>query len=296
MTHKELTLKEIYQTDKKIVSLEFFPPRNEDDLPSTFSLMESLAQYPIGFMSVTYGAMGNTRSLTREMVSFIHHRLQVPSVAHLTCVNHSVSDIDNILDGLAAWGIKNVLALRGDPPKGQKGFVPHPEGFSSALELTQHINQRGEFSVAVAGYPEVHPDADSPQDDIEYLAKKVRAGADLVITQLFFSPEVYFSFVEKARGLGITVPIVPGIMPIRNLKQLDKIVRMCGATIPPDLRKALGELQGRSKEIERFGIQYGTQLCQDLLKGGAPGIHFFTLNRSRQVQEIIRNLEDWIRS
>jgi len=285
-----MSFTDLYSCPEPVLSLEFFPPKREEDLQKTFEMMRDLSGLNPHFMTVTYGAGGGTRVLTRQMVSFIHHTLHVPAIAHLTCVDHSVRQVDAILDTFRAAGVKHVLALRGDPPGRSGRFEKHPEGFGSALELAAHIKARGDFSIAVAGYPEKHVEALSQHDDLLYLKRKVDAGAELVITQLFFDPAVYFRFVRSAREIGIGVPIVPGIMPIGSVSQIQRFTTMCGATIPAELAARLAPLQDNAPAVIDFGISHAVQMCRELLAGGAPGIHLYTLNRSLQARPIIEQL------
>jgi methylenetetrahydrofolate reductase (NADPH) len=281
------SFKQIFNEGKKVISLEFFPPKKEESLPVTEALMTELALYAPDFMTVTYGAGGGTREYSKRLVSYIRNTLEIPSVAHLTCVGHSRDELMDIVSGLKEEGVEHILALRGDPPMGEDSFTMHPEGFACARDLAQFLRAIGGLSLAVAGYPEVHQDAKSPEDDISYLKSKVDAGAEVIITQLFFEPEVYFSFCEKASAAGIQVPIVPGIMPVQNVSQLERFTGMCGASIPSDLHAELKKIKDDSEAVVEFGTKYAINQIKTLLKGGAPGVHLYTLNKSMQVISIL---------
>lgn len=281
---------EIYQSKRYVYSLEFFPPKKSEELNKTLELVEKMAKLQPDYMTVTYGAAGGTRDLTKKITSHIANELAVPAVAHLTCVGHTQDEIDRLLDEYHQIGIKHILALRGDPPKESNSFRPVEGGFHCARDLASHIQQRGDFSIAVAGYPETHQDATSPEEDLKYLAQKVDAGGEIVLTQLFFDVSVYRAFTERAKSIGITAPIVPGIMPISNVGQVKRFTSLCGATIPDALMRNLEEIAEDKEEVVRFGTEYALQLCHDLLETGAPGIHFYTLNRSKQVAQILQQL------
>lgn len=285
-----MNFQEIYQTQSKVLSFEFYPPRNISDIEDTKRLMSDLTQSSPDLMTVTYGAGGGTREQTRELVRYIKNDLNTTAVSHITCVGHSREEIKNLLNRLLDAGVKNVLALRGDPPKGQLDFVPHPDGFTNSRDLCKFIRELGQFSIAVAGYPETHKDAKSAEADLEFLKEKVNAGAELIFTQVFFDPEIYFRFVEKAKKIGITVPIVPGVMPVSNFSQLKKFTSMCGSSIPQDLSSSLETLKDQPEDMLKFGIDYAIRQCERLLRNGAPGIHLYTLNKSTQIWPIVSTL------
>lgn len=281
-----MSFKEIFNTDKKVLSFEFFPPKQLEDLDYTRRLITKLARLTPDFMTVTYGAGGGTRELTETLTAFIADELGIKSVAHLTCVGHAREEIDQVLQGLQARKIRHILALRGDPPQG-KVFSASSSAFSCARDLVTHIFNQKNFSLAVAGYPETHQNAKSPEADIEYLKSKVDAGAEVVITQLFFSASMYFDFVERCRQAGITVPIHPGLMPINNVEQVERFTNMCGASIPPKIHNRLHQLKSDPDAVKNYGIELAIELGEELLDGGAPGIHFYTLNRSKQIFQIM---------
>ncbi len=270
-------------------SFEFFPPKDEEGVARLFETVAELRRYRPTYVSVTYGAGGSTRHLTVDLVRRIKAELGLEAMAHLTCVGASRSELDEVLQLLALAGIENVLPLRGDPPKGESHFVRHPEGFGHASELAQHIQSKHDFCLAGACYPEKHPEAASLEADMLQLKKKVDAGVSFLITQLFFDNADYFSFVERARAAGIDVPIVAGIMPITNTAQVKRFTQLCGARIPDALLAKL-ETTDEPAAVRAIGVEHATAQCRELLAAGAPGIHFYTLNRSLATREILDNL------
>lgn len=241
---------------------------------------------------MTYGAGGSTRAKTVQLVSKIKNEIGIEAVAHLTCVGHTESELDGILNELLAEGIENVLALRGDPPKGQDRFIAVRGGFSHADELVSFIRGRFDLSIGVAGYPEKHPEAASIDDDVENLARKVSNGADYVVTQLFFSNDDYFRFVDRARARGVGVPIIPGIMPVTDTDQVKRFTSLCGARLPQDLLTRLEGAGADKAAVGRIGVEHATAQCEDLLRRGAPGVHFYTLNKSDATREVFRLLRE----
>lgn len=286
-----LCFSELYNQKKKVYSFEFFPPKQESDLRSTKDLIGRMSELSPDFMTVTYGAGGGTRARTSELTSYIVNELHCPAAAHITCVYHTIPEIDSILDELAKSGVKHVVALRGDPSHSRPANEVLFPGFDCARDLTKHIKNRGDFCIAVAGYPETHPTAASREADLVYLAEKVACGAEIVITQLFFDPDFYFSFVEEARRAGVDVPIVPGVLPITTARQLDSLTEKCGASIPESLRRDLDRLGEDAAAVAEFGLKHAVDLCEKLMAGGAPGIHFYTLNKSSQVEGVLRVLK-----
>jgi methylenetetrahydrofolate reductase (NADPH) len=277
--------------EKPVFSFEFFPPKTEAGDRALLATISELKTLAPDYVSVTYGAGGSTRDRTVELVRYIKNDLGIEAMAHLTCVGASREELSRVLDRLEQAGIENVIALRGDPPLGEDGFSPHPEGLSYATELVSLIReQRRPFCVAGACYPEKHLESVSFDADLGHLREKVDAGAEFLITQLFFDNALYFDFVEKARGVGISVPIVAGIMPITNLAQIERFTQRCGATIPEVLHARLEPYRDDPDTVEKLSVDYSIAQCRDLIGRGAPGIHFYTLNRSRATRDILSAL------
>ena len=270
-----------------VFSFEFFPPKTPEAVERLYDTARRLKALQPTFVSVTYGAGGSTRQMTVDLVTRMKRELGLETMAHLTCVGHTKEELAEVLDELAAGGIENVLSLRGDPPKGQTHFVRPAGGFGYAQELTRFIKGRYAFCVAGAAYPETHTEAPDPETDLRHLKEKVESGAEFLITQLFFEPDLYFRFVERARATGIDVPIIPGIMPVTNVAQIHRFTSMCGATIPSSLRDLLDRAKDDEAAVIAVGVEWGRDQARRLLEGGAPGIHFYTLNRSHSSQMIL---------
>jgi methylenetetrahydrofolate reductase (NADPH) len=269
-------------------SFEFFPPKTDEGTANLLKTLEDLAPLEPGFVSVTYGAGGSTRDKTVELVTRIKQSTGIEAMAHLTCVGHTREELRDILGRLAAAKIDNVLPLRGDPPQGQKEFIPAEGGFSHATELVQFIRDEDfNFCLGGACYPEGHVETASRDDDLRHLKAKVDAGLDFLITQLFFDNAFYFDFVERARRAGINIPIVPGIMPITNYEQVQRFTRMCGATVPMRLGLQLERVKDQPDAVVQLGVAHATVQCMELLARGVPGIHFYTLNKSPATRMIV---------
>jgi methylenetetrahydrofolate reductase (NADPH) len=290
---------ELLESRRPVFSFEFFPPKSDEGRRTLESTLEVLKEDSPDYVSMTYGAGGSTRNATVELTRWIKHDLGIEAMAHLSCVGEPRERLAEILDQIQRAGLENVLALRGDPPRGKSEWQPHPGGLSYSVELIRLIRERSDLCVGAACFPEIHPDAPDRRSDLRYAREKQEAGAAFLITQLFFDNELYFDFVEEARAAGIRVPIIPGIMPITNLSQIKRFTEMCGASIPDELER---QLNGRAEDPEavaELGVAYATLQCSDLLARGAPGIHFYTLNRSpatRAILAALRAAHPWTRA
>jgi len=281
---------DILKQDKPAFSFEFFPPKDNDGFDQLFETIDNLKSWDPAFVSVTYGAGGSTRSKTIDLVGRIKKEIGLESMAHLTCVGHSSDEILKVLESIKEQNVDNVLALRGDPPAGETNFTKPDHGFGYAEELVQFIRERFSFCIGVAGYPEGHPECSNREEDLVHLKKKVLAGASFIVTQLFFDNKYYFDFVASLRKIGVDVPVIPGIMPIVNLKQIKRFTKMCGATVPPELMVRLEKVQDDPESVCQIGIDHAINQCEKLLMQGAPGIHFYTLNRSRATLSVLEGL------
>jgi methylenetetrahydrofolate reductase (NADPH) len=288
----------IANADEPVFSFEFFPPKTDEGEQNLRLALEDLSSFEPDFVSVTYGAGGATRDRTVQLTNWIKQQLGIEAMAHLSCVGSTREELAQILDGIAEAGIENVLALRGDPPRGETEWKAHPGGLHYSTELAALIAQRYPFAVGAACFPEVHPEAPDMAHDLRFLREKVDAGASFLITQLFLDNDLYFHFVEEARAAGIEVPIIPGVMPITNVSQIKTMTGMCGASIPARLLEALEWRAGDPDAVLQLGVAYATLQCAELLARGAPGIHFYTLNRSpatRAILSALKLLRPWVR-
>jgi methylenetetrahydrofolate reductase (NADPH) len=286
-----MRIDEILKTTRPCFSVEFFPPKTEEGHRQLFETVDVFRRLDPAYFSVTYGAGGATRHGTIEICAAIKRDYGVEAMAHLSCVGETVEGLRGILDEIVAAGIQNVLALRGDPPRGQPDFVQPDGGLGSAAELTALISEHyPQLAIGGACFPEVHPEADSLEADLAYLKTKVDNGASFLITQLFFDNRHYFDFVEAAREAGIEVPIIAGVMPITNYEQASRFCKLCEASIPDHLASAMEELGGDHEAEFELGVAHATEQCAELLRSGAPGIHLYALNRAPAVKAILDTL------
>ncbi len=272
---------DLFKGTGPVVSFEFFPPKTPEGTEALYRTVDALKPCNPSFVSVTYGAGGSTRDRTIELVTRIKRDLGMEAMAHLTCVGASRDEIREVLKRLRDGGIENVLALRGDPPKGETEFVPSADGFAYASELVQFIRDEGfDFCVGAACYPEGHVECRDLDRDLEHLIHKASCGVDFLITQLFFDNEYYREFVKRARDAGLDLPIVPGLMPVTNVAQVQRFTQMCGSTIPDELQRRLAIVEDDASAVVATGVLWTARQARNLLAMGAPGVHFYTLNKS----------------
>lgn len=287
---------EILREKRPVFSVEFFPPKTPEGREGLLEAARTLAGLDLDFVSVTYGAGGTTREGTYDITTALKDDLGFEVMAHLSCVGEAVAGLDSTLKRLEEAGVDNVFALRGDPPRGEAGFVQPVGGFGSASELTSHITAHYDFSVGGACFPEVHPEAADLDTDLNYLKTKVEAGAEFLITQLFFDNRVYFDFVDAARAKGIDVPIIAGVIPVTGYAHTKRICELCDASIPAGLERAMVAVEGDPEAEFNLGVAYAAQQAAELLAGGAPGIHFYALNKApatRAVLGALRAAQPW---
>jgi methylenetetrahydrofolate reductase (NADPH) len=279
---------------RPVFSFEFYPPKTPEGDANLRAALDDLKDDEPDYVSVTYGAGGSTREKTIEIVKSVKRDHGIESMAHLSLVGESVDGLRRILDDIAEAGIENVLALRGDPPAGETDWIAHPEGLHYSVELIEMIQRDYDFCVGAACFPEVHPDAPSAEEDLQYLKRKVDAGASFLITQMFFDNHDYFEFVDQARAIGIDVPIIPGIWPVTNYTQIKRIAELCKSRFPDRFQAELEERKDDLDAVADLGVAYATLQCVELLAKGAPGIHFYTLNKSPATRAILAALRSWL--
>ncbi|MEA2481038.1 MAG: methylenetetrahydrofolate reductase [Thermoleophilaceae bacterium] len=280
-------------------SFEFFPPKTDAGMENLWRALTELREDDPTYVSVTYGAGGSTRGRTIDITKRIKSELGIEAMAHFTCVGATTDELRSTLDEMQAAGIENVLALRGDPPQGETEWRQTPGGLQYSTELARLIHENYDFAIGAACFPEVHIASPSLDHDLGVLKEKIAAGVTFVITQLFFDNELYFEFVDKARAAGVDVPIIPGIMPIEGYKQIKRITGMCGAKLPAELERELSIRQEDPDAVRDLGVAYATLQCSELLARGAPGIHFYTLNKSpatRAILAALRAARPWDRA
>ncbi|MDZ7607890.1 MAG: methylenetetrahydrofolate reductase [NAD(P)H] [Cyclobacteriaceae bacterium] len=286
-----MKISNILKAGKPTFSFEFFPPKNFSSVLELGINIGQLMTLDPSFVSVTYGAGGSTQTASFDLIDYINNKIGLPTMAHYTCVNATAQKVKEDLDHLYEKNIRNLILLRGDRPVNDGKSIEFQGDFRHASDLIQFASASDRFCIAAAGYPEAHPESVSLTTDIEYLKLKVDSGAHFVVTQLFFDNAHYFDFVKRAKQAGITVPIIPGIMPITNFKQIKKFSDMCGASIPEQLVHKLDPYQDDLKHTYDIGVDYAIHQCRELLANGAPGLHFYTLNKSRATVDIFTSLK-----
>jgi methylenetetrahydrofolate reductase (NADPH) len=288
-----MKISDILKTTRPTVSFEFFPPKTDEAMTGLLETLSRLHELRPSFATCTYGAGGSTRARTLEVTLKIKQQFKLEAMAHFTCVGQRLNDIDGVLENFAEHGIENVLALRGDRPANlpepPQGWFPD---FKNAVDLIRHLRKHfaEKFSLGCAGYPEKHPEAPDFETDLRRLKAKVDAGADFIITQLYFDNAVFFRFVNHCRDIGITVPIIAGIMPVTNVAQIQKFTAMCGAVIPEQMHIELNPIADDPDAVLRYGVDWSTRQCRELLAANVDGLHFYTLNKSKATRQIVENL------
>jgi methylenetetrahydrofolate reductase (NADPH) len=288
-----MKISDILKITRPTISFEFFPPKNDEAMANLLETLGHLHELRPSFATCTYGAGGSTRARTLEVTLKIKEQFGLEAMAHFTCVGQTLKDIDGVLENFAAHGIENVLALRGDRPGNQpeppEGWFPD---FKNAVDLLRHLRKQFDkaFSLGCAGYPEKHPEAPDFETDLRRLKEKVEAGADFIITQLYFDNKHFFHFVKRCREIGITVPIIAGIMPVTNVAQIKRFTAMCGSVIPGKMLADLDGIADNADLVAQYGIDWSTRQCRELLAAKVDGLHFYTLNKSKATRQIVQNL------
>jgi methylenetetrahydrofolate reductase (NADPH) len=285
------TVRDLIADGRRSFSFEFFPPKDEQGTVQLWRALRELEPLHPTFVSVTYGAGGTTRDRTVDITHRIARETTMVPMAHLTCVGHSRDELRSVIGAYADAGIRNILVLRGDPPGGPgTPWTATPGGLTYATDLVALVRSLGSFSVGVAAFPEGHREAACLEDDVEVLRKKQEAGAQFAITEMFFRASDYFGLIERARAAGVDMPILPGIMPITNLGQIRRMTELSGRDVPAEVVARVSKHEGDPEAVRAAGIEVASELCETLLAGDAPGLHFYTLNRSKATREIYANL------
>ena len=285
-------ISDILKEKERTYSFEFFPPKTEKGRKKLPETAKVFAELGADWFSVTYGAGGSTREATMEIVDELQKKFSVPVMHHFTCVGHSQKELKKILEQMKKRNIRNILALRGDAPEGEESWTPAPDGLEYCYELIKLIRTHGDFfSIGVAGFPEGHVDCPDKETDSKYLKIKIDAGGEFVITQLFFDNKDYFEYLERAKKVGVNVRILPGIIPITNYKTLLRFCKTCGATIPQAVHDIFKPLDGNEEATYKAGVEFAVKQCNDLLEGGAPGLHFYSLNKVEPTREILSKVK-----
>lgn len=292
MRHTLTTIRDAYGAGKFGLSFELFPPKTAEGMTSLDQHVAELVKFRPSFITCTFGAGGSTQDRTLEVIAGVRAKYNVPVATHLTCVGLAAPEIRGYLQRAISQGVDNVVALRGDPPRGETAFKPVAGGFSYANELVAFIRREfAEMGIAVAGYPETHQEAPSPQADLANLKRKVDAGGDAVVTQLFYNNEDFFRFRDRCGELGIDVPIVPGLLPVTNLAQIQRIASLCGAKLPPRFTAALEKHADDAAGQFEAGVEFAIEQCRELLDAGVPGVHFYVLNKSEATRRVLSELK-----
>jgi methylenetetrahydrofolate reductase (NADPH) len=290
-TTRTPTIRELLATGKRSFSFEFFPPKTPEAEEVLWRSIRDLERLRPTFVSITYGAGGSSRDGTIRVTERVAQDTSLTPLGHLTCVSQSRADLRSVIGAYAGAGVRNVLAIRGDPKGGPtQPWVAHPEGLNHAIELVELVRSLGDFCVGVAAFPDKHPEAGDLDSDAKVLAAKAKAGADYAITQMFFGADDYFRLVDRAAAHGSEIPILPGIMPVTNVKQITRMAELTGVAMPARVTDRLHAVEDDPAAVRAVGVEIATELCDELLAGGAPGIHFITLNRSTATREVFTNL------
>lgn len=290
-----MKFRDFYRKGYPVISFELFPPQTEKGMADLEARLPNLISLDPSFLTVTYGALGSTRDRTLEIVSRIRNHYRREVAHHLTCVGLTREEIHQTLEEIRSHKVENIVALRGDPPRGETEFKPPEGGYRYANELVAHIKRFGGFGIAVAGYPEKHIEAPDLVTDLQNLKRKVDAGADIVITQLFYNNRDFYRFVERCPAIGIEVPIIPGLLPILNVEQIKRITGICGSSIPDELMSRLLSAGDDTKRVQRIGVEHTTRQALDLLEHGVDGIHFYVLNQDFHIVEIMERIRPTLR-